>query len=85
MTRTRNIIIAHGVLMSLAFVIFYPLGAVLIRVLGGKGAIQIHAGTQAFAYILALAGFGMGVWIAKNIGAVRFKPPTCLPSYRPSN
>ncbi|KAL8775921.1 MAG: hypothetical protein Q9194_003501 [Teloschistes cf. exilis] len=54
----------HGILMGIAFVIFFPAGAILIRLLRSPNAIWIHAATQLFAYTLALAGFGLGVYIA---------------------
>ena len=61
--KLRASTIAHGTLLGLAFVIVYPLGAILVRVLSFKGAVWVHAGTQVFAYALALAGLGLGVYI----------------------
>ena len=51
--------------MCLAFVIFFPLGAFVIR-LGGrsKGVVYVHAGIQMFAYVMALTGLGLGVYVA---------------------
>lgn len=60
----RNALIAHGVLMSLTFVIFFPLGAILLRVLALDNIIRLHARFQAFAYIVALAGMGLGIYLA---------------------
>ncbi|KAL9034801.1 MAG: hypothetical protein Q9214_006880, partial [Letrouitia sp. 1 TL-2023] len=60
----RNALIAHGVLMSLVFVIFLPLGAVLLRVLALDNLISLHARFQAFAYVVALAGMGLGIYLA---------------------
>lgn len=56
--------IAHGTIMGLAFVIVYPLGAILIRLFSFSGLIWVHAATQAFAYLMALTGLGLGVYIA---------------------
>lgn len=56
--------IAHGTIMGLTFVIIYPLGAILIRLLSFSGLVWVHAATQIFAYILALTGLGLGVYIA---------------------
>ena len=62
--KVRRVKIAHGTIMGLAFVIVYPLGAILIRLLSFSGLIWVHAVTQGFAYILALTGLGLGVYIA---------------------
>lgn len=63
---TTRMIIAHGIIMPLAFVIFFPLGALTIRVLSTPGAIWVHGGAQVFAYSMAIVGLGLGVWIAVN-------------------
>ena len=55
---------AHGAIMSLAFVIVYPLGAILIRLFSFSGLIWVHAATQIFAYMMAVTGLGLGVYIA---------------------
>ncbi|KAL8660411.1 MAG: hypothetical protein Q9202_006576 [Teloschistes flavicans] len=59
-----NAEMVHGILMGIAFVIFFPGGAILIRLLHSRNAVWIHAATQLFAYALALSGFGLGVYIA---------------------
>lgn len=60
----RAMIIAHGVLASLAFVIFFPVGAILIRVASFPGLVWIHAAFQAFAYVIYIAAVGLGIYIA---------------------
>jgi len=35
-----------------------------MRTASFRGLVWVHAGIQLFAYILALAGFGLGVYIA---------------------
>ncbi len=60
----RRAKIAHGTIMGLAFVIVYPLGAIIIRLLSFTGLIWVHAATQGFAYLMALTGLGLGVYIA---------------------
>lgn len=59
-----NAVITHGTLMGFAFAFLFPLGAILIRTLSFRGLVWLHAGIQFFAYLLALAGLGLGVWIA---------------------
>lgn len=60
-TRAR---IAHGTIMGLAFALFFPIGGIIIRVLSFRGLIWVHAGLQMLTYTLALAGMGLGVYIA---------------------
>lgn len=72
---THRMVIAHGILMALAFVIFFPLGALTIRFLSVRHTIWIHAGAQVFAYSIAIAAFGLGVWIAVHTEQVRNPPP----------
>ena len=60
--------IAHGTLLSLVFVIIYPVGAMVIRLLSFRYLVWLHAGIQLFAYMLALAGLGLGVYIAVETG-----------------
>ena len=57
-------VFAHGALLGVAFVAFFPLGAIAMRVLSFRGLIWWHAATQIFGYVLALAGLGLGVWLA---------------------
>ena len=57
-------VIAHGVIMGLTFALLFPSGALLIRVFSFRGLVWAHAAFQLAAYTLALAGLGMGVYIA---------------------
>lgn len=60
----NTVILAHAVLMPLAFALFYPLGAMMIRLLNFKNLVWVHAGWMVFTYLIVLAGMGLGVWIA---------------------
>jgi len=62
----RRKLIAHGVLASLAFVIFFPAGAIAIRLASFPGVVWLHAAFQVFAYIVYIAGFGLGVSVASE-------------------
>jgi len=55
--------IAHAVLASLAFVIFFPMGAICIRILPGKIALILHGLFQLFAYLVFTAAVGLGIWL----------------------
>ena len=73
--------IAHGILMALAFVIFYPSGAIVIRLFSFPGLAWIHAGIQGFAFVLTIAGLGIGAWLATTQSyEVRANPSPHPPS-----
>jgi hypothetical protein len=59
-----SIVLAHGIMMAACFAILFPLGATILRAANFKGLVWFHGGWQVFTYIVALAAFGMGVWIA---------------------
>lgn len=63
MVRHRAVI-THGTVMGFAFAFLFPLGAILIRVASFRGLIWVHAAIQSLAYALALAGLGLGIYIA---------------------
>jgi hypothetical protein len=65
---------AHGVIMLIAFGILFPLGGCLLRALHGRNVARIHAYWQSTAWALAIIGFGMGVYIAKEGGQVKHNP-----------
>ena len=55
---SHEILIVHGVLASLAFVILFPAGAITIRLASFTGVVWFHAAFQVFAYIVYIAAFG---------------------------
>jgi hypothetical protein len=63
----QKILIAHGVLASLAFVIFFPVGSIMIRLGTFRGVWLIHGIFQLFAYVIYIVGFGIGVYMVNNI------------------
>jgi hypothetical protein len=70
--KAEAIRLAHGVIACLAFVIFFPLGAISMRVIPGRLAIIVHALFQLFAYMLYIVAFGLGIWMASTIRFSRF-------------
>ena len=66
----RKMLIAHGVLACLAFVIFFPMGAIAIRLASFPGVVWLHAAFQIFAYLVYIAAFGLGVYIASGMDLV---------------
>jgi hypothetical protein len=55
---------AHAIMAPIAFVLFFPFGAMAIRMLSFRGIVWFHAGWMVFTYIVVLASMGMGVWMA---------------------
>ena len=55
---------AHGTLMGLAFSLLFPTGSVFMRLFSFRGLVWVHAAFQMFTYAMALAGLGVGVYIA---------------------
>lgn len=69
----------HGTTMGLAFVVFMPLGAFLIRFLRVKHAVWVHASCQLAGLALMIAGLASGIRLAKIIGQVRMSSPPIFP------
>lgn len=59
-----NIIIAHGVMASLAWVIIFPTGAILLRIAPCSNIVKTHAAVQILGYTVYTAAFGMGMYMA---------------------
>ncbi|KAG7105316.1 hypothetical protein HYQ44_016628 [Verticillium longisporum] len=60
-----NVLLAHGVIMTIVFVAMYPIGSILMPMLGKW---LIHAGWQITAFMLMWAGFGLGVVYGNDHG-----------------
>jgi hypothetical protein len=57
---------AHAVLMIVAFVLLFPLSALALHVLPSSQIVRIHATLQLFTLAVTVAGFGLGVAMAKD-------------------
>lgn len=62
----QRMLIAHGVLASLAFVVLFPAGSILIRLGSFRGAWLIHGLFQIVAYLVYTAAVGLGIWLAQK-------------------
>ncbi|KAF2715727.1 hypothetical protein K504DRAFT_344523, partial [Pleomassaria siparia CBS 279.74] len=60
-------LVAHGVLASLAFVVFFPVGSIMIRIGSFRGLWIAHGIFQIFAYLVYTAAFGIGLWMIQNV------------------
>lgn len=72
---TSPIVYAHGIIMMILFTAMYPLGAVLMPLLGNW---IIHACWQTVALCAMWAAFGIGYVISNGAGQVCFKMPHLL-------
>jgi hypothetical protein len=63
----QTMLIAHGVLASLAFVILFPAGSIAIRLASFPGVVWLHAAFQVFAYLVYIVAFGIGVYLATQM------------------
>jgi hypothetical protein len=62
---------AHGVVISLAVVVFLPIGAILVRAINSPRIIEYHAIFQMFSFAVLLTGFALGVWLSYLHNEVR--------------
>jgi hypothetical protein len=67
--RWHNVRIAHIVICGISFLLFAT-GGILIRILGWKDVINLHATIQLFAATLFIAGSGMGIWLGNQDSGV---------------
>lgn len=61
---SNTILLAHGVMASLAFVAIFPIGGIIIRLANFSGLVWIHAAIQILGYLVFTCAVGMGIWIA---------------------
>jgi hypothetical protein len=61
-SQTSMMVTAHGTLAAVAFLVLFPIGAVLLRIpaLG----VWVHAGVQIFAYLMFITAAGLGINLA---------------------
>lgn len=71
----KMMLIAHGVLAGLAFVILFPAGAIAIRLASFPGVVWLHAAFQVFAYLIYTAAFGIGVYMAREMHLLEHHHP----------
>jgi hypothetical protein len=55
---------AHGALASIAFIIVFPLGAMLVRLANFGGLVWTHGGLQIFGLVMFIAAAGLGIYMA---------------------
>jgi hypothetical protein len=57
---------AHAVLMIIAFVIMFPFFALGLHIFPSSRTVGVHSSLQVFTLTVVIAGFGIGVSMAKK-------------------
>lgn len=65
-----NSSIIHGIVMCIAYILLYPLGALLLR-LSKRIPVRLHWICQSVASVLVLAGLGLGIAASKQYNRSR--------------
>jgi hypothetical protein len=66
---------AHAIIMILVFVIFFPSFALMLHIVPYSKIVYVHASFQLFTLALAVAGFGIGISMARSLGFIRMYHP----------
>ncbi|KNG89419.1 cellobiose dehydrogenase [Aspergillus nomiae NRRL 13137] len=67
--------IAHAVIMIVVFVILFPSFAAMLHIVPSSKTVVIHATFQLFTLALAVAGFGIGISMAKSLDLIQTYHP----------
>lgn len=57
----------HGILASVAFVILFPLGAIALRFVPGRGGFWVHALTQMAGWLLFVVAAAYGFVLVREV------------------
>ncbi|KAK4172909.1 hypothetical protein QBC36DRAFT_67866 [Triangularia setosa] len=57
----------HGILASLAMVVLFPIGSIILRVLPGKWGLWVHAVFQVLATCVYVGGAALGIYLVKIV------------------
>lgn len=63
--------IAHAVTMSVVWLVIFPLGAIIPRVIDDRRFLRVHALIQMVGFSLNVVAAAMGIWMAQAIKHVR--------------
>ncbi|KAJ4991538.1 integral membrane protein [Stagonosporopsis vannaccii] len=61
-TMRSNILLVHGIFASLAFLVFFPAGAIVMRVGGFSNVLKVHIAIQILSWALFITAFGLGLY-----------------------
>jgi hypothetical protein len=63
---------AHGILAGLCFAVFFPLGAISIRLFSFSGLVWFHAGIQIITTVIFIVAVGLGISMVQDIQTLSF-------------
>jgi len=63
----KSMLMAHGIMAGLAFAVFFPFGAISIRLMSFPGLVAFHAVFQVAAYLFYIIAFGLGISLANQM------------------
>ncbi|KIW12598.1 hypothetical protein PV08_09876 [Exophiala spinifera] len=63
----RTFRIVHATLAAGAFLIFFPVGGIVMRISRHPNAVRVHAAVQTTGYITFMTAGGFGIWMAKKV------------------
>ncbi|KAJ6024688.1 hypothetical protein N7540_005485 [Penicillium herquei] len=66
---------AHAIIMILVFVLLFPSFALMLHIIPYSKIVYVHASFQLFTLALAIAGFGIGISMARSLGFIRMYHP----------
>ncbi|KAH8885440.1 hypothetical protein GQ53DRAFT_606058, partial [Thozetella sp. PMI_491] len=75
--RAMRIRTIHGIVASVAMVILFPGGSIMMRIIPGRFAIWIHALAQLAAYAVYIAGAALGIILVREVN-IPFQGGTLL-------
>ncbi|KAI1659709.1 hypothetical protein F4813DRAFT_351707 [Daldinia decipiens] len=58
---------AHGIIAALCFVVIFPIGAILVRLLPSRHTWIIHAATQVIGFVLYIAAAALGIHLIEMV------------------
>lgn len=79
---SQTLAYAHGILMTLVFVVGYPIGSIMMPLIGNW---IIHASWQMLVFLGMWAGFGIGYVIANRAGWVSTRVSRCTGTHVPAD
>lgn len=63
--------LAHAVLMSAVFLIVFPVGGIIQRLMRDESLVMVHAVLQMIGFWIVMIAGCMGIWMGKQIDQVR--------------
>ncbi|KAJ4356927.1 hypothetical protein N0V95_002941 [Ascochyta clinopodiicola] len=61
-TMRSHILLVHGIFASLAFLVFFPVGAIVMRLGRFNNVLKVHVAVQVFSWLLYIIAFGLGLY-----------------------